>query len=155
MPVGGRYKLYQLAMKRIATGAIDFDTHAFRELIFLASSNCNDLSKAVLADLTDEHPEENGYVARGQPLTGITVDLTDGVTTIDADDVQWDASGGPIAGRYAVIIREGTVDGITDALVAVCLLDAGNHDVVASDGTPLVIQQNPSGIFAISGATED
>jgi hypothetical protein len=156
MAAAGKFKLYQAAKANIANGLIDLDSHAFKIALFLSTSNANDLSvgTGLLADLTNQHANGNGYATGGVALAGVTWAQAAGVAKFDANDLApaWTASGGPITARFAVIYDD-TAAG--DPLLCVCLLDATPADVTATDGNPFNITFNASGIFTLSGATAD
>lgn len=153
----GKYKLYENTKKRIGDGTIDLDTNTFKSAIFLSTSNCNTLSvgTGLLADLTNQHANANGYATGGITLSGVTWSQSAGVATFDANDPVWTASGGSIVGRFNVIYQSGTFNGLTDVLVCVSLMDTTPADVTATTGNTLTIQHNASGIFTLSGATVD
>jgi hypothetical protein len=66
------------------------------------------------------------------------------VTTFDAADTTWNASGGSITARRAIIYDDTATN---DDLVASILLDNTPADVTATAGNPLTLQWNASGIF--------
>lgn len=155
MAAAGKWKLYDSAKEYIGDGTIDLDTNTFKLALFTSSSNANTLTNATLSALTNQVAGANGYTTGGETLTSVTWGQTGGVATFDAADVVWTASGGSITARFGVIYRSGTVGSVTDALLAVCLLDTAPADVTATDGNTLTIQFNASGIFTLSGATTD
>lgn len=155
MAAAGKWKVYENTKKRIGDGTIDFDTNTFKVALFLSTSNANTLSNSVLADLTNQHANANGYTTGGITLTGVTYNQASGTATFDANDPVWTASGGSIIARFAVIYQSGTVNTVTDCLVAVCLLDTAPADVTATTGNTLTLQMNASGILTLSGATTD
>jgi hypothetical protein len=151
----GKWKLYNATKEYIGDGTIDLDTNTFNIALFTSASNANTLSNSVLADLTNQVAGGTGYTTGGQALTSVTWSQTGGTATFDAANVEWTAASGSITARFAVIYRTGTVNTVTDALVAVCLLDTTPADVTATDGNKLQINFNASGIFTLSGATTD
>lgn len=152
MAAAGKWKLYNTAKEKIGQGIIDLDGHTFKIALYLSTSNANTLTHDELADLTNEHANANGYTTGGQALGSVTWVNATGTITFDAADAVWNASGGSIVARFAVIYDD-TVAG--DPLVAVCLLDTAPADVTAVNGSPLTIQMNASGLFTFSGATSD
>lgn len=154
MPAG-KWKLYDTAKLYIGDGTIDLDSNTFKMALFTSSSNCNTLTNSNLAALTNQVANANGYTTGGNTLTSVTWTNASGTITFDAADSTWTAAGGSITARFAVIYRSGTVNSITDALLAVCLLDTAPADVTATAGNTLTIQFNASGIFTLSGATTD
>lgn len=148
----GKWKMYDIAKKRLADGSYDLDTHTFKVALFLSTSNANTLTNSDLADLTNQHANANGYTTGGQALTSVTWSQSGATTTWDSADPVWTASGGSITARYAVIYDDTHA---SDGLLAVCLLDTTPADVTATDGNTLTVQMNASGIFTITGATSD
>lgn len=149
MAAAGKWKLYHTAKEKIAKGIIDLDTHSFKMLLFLSTSNCDTLTHDELADLTNQHAGANGYTTDGQVMTSVTVTNTAGVIAFDADPVIWTASGGSIIARHAVIIDD-TVAG--DPLVATCILDLAPADVEATDTNDFKITPHATGYFTLGGA---
>ena len=154
----GKWKLYDYAKEYIGDGTHDLDDTAnWYCALFLSAGNANTLSvgTGIYGDLTNEHANGNGYTTGGVALTSVVWTQTGGVSTFDCDNPTWTASGGSIVARYAVIYRNATVNSIVKPLLCVCLLDTTPADVTATDGNPLTIQINASGVFTLSGATSD
>lgn len=101
----------------------------------------------VYADLTNELSTANGYTSGGATLASITFNRSSNVTTFDAADVVWTASGGSIVARRAVLRAVGTFNSLVDPLVCSILLDTTPADVTTTTGNTLTIQWNASGIF--------
>lgn len=155
----GKWKVYEEAKVRLADGTFDMDNPALglTMALFLSTSNCNTLSvgTGVYGDLTNEVGNAFGYLTGGTALTGETWLHSGGTTTFDCDDVTWNAAGGSIVARYAVIYCNATVNTIVKPLLCVCLLDVAPADVTATTGNPFTVSINPSGVFTLSGATVD
>ncbi len=157
MPAG-KFKVYEVAKKYLADGTFDLDeTTNWKMGLFLSTSNANTLGvgTAILADLTNEHANANGYLTGGNALTGITWVNAAGVVTFDCNDSVWTAAGGSITARFAVIYKNATVNAIVKPILCVCLLDTTPLDVTATTGNTLTIAINASGILTLSGATTD
>ena len=154
----GKWKLYELAKKRIGDGTFDLDAASSWKLaLFLSTSNANTLSVGtnVYGDLTNEHANANGYTTGGVAITTPAWTNASGTITFDCDDAAFNASGGSITARFGVIYWNATVNSIVKPLLCVCLLDTTPADVTATDGNPLNIVMNASGLFTLSGATAD
>src|SRR3990172_2960178 len=104
----------------------------------------------VYADSTNELSTANGYTNGGATLGSVTWDHTSGTATLDAADTTWTASGGSITARRAGLRAVGTFNSQVDPLIASVLLDTTPADVTASDGNPLTLQWNASGIFTVT-----
>lgn len=147
----GKWKWYAKAKLALINGEIDFNSHTFKIALFLSTSNCDTLSAHdALADLTNEHASANGYSR--QTLTGVVTLDTAGTISIDCDDATFNAVGGPITARHAVIYDDTHAD---DIPVVTCVLDTTPADVTATSGNPLNIQMPADGLFDLSGATTD
>lgn len=154
----GKFKLYNLAKKRIGDGTHDLDdTTNWKAALFLSTSNCNTLSvgTAIYGDLTNEHANANGYTTGGVALTSVVFTESSGVVTWDCDDATWTAAGGSIVARFIVIYRNATVNGIVKPLLAVALLDTTPADRTATTGNTFTATMSTSGIFSVAGATSD
>lgn len=152
----GKFKLYEQAKKHLADGTFDLDTNTFKISLHSSASNANTLSvNSAFADLTNELATANGYTAGGLALAAITWTNVAGVMTWTCAAPIWTAAGGSIAARFAVIRAVGTLNGIIDPILAVCLLDTTPADVTATNGNTLTITPNASGIFTLSGAAVD
>lgn len=148
----GKWKLYNSAKQKIGAGVIDLDTHSFKMALFTSSSNANTLTNSVLADLTNQLANGNGYVTNGVLLTGVSWTDTAGVSKFDCNDVDFVANGGPLTFRFAVIFDDTNAN---KDLLCVCLLDTTPANIVVNDGMTLTIGIPPEGIFTISGGNVD
>lgn len=98
----------------------------------------------------DELATANGYTAGGLALAGVTVVLSAGTTTLDANDSVWTASGGSIAARYAVLYNDTPTTPTADPVISTILLDDTPADVTATDGNTLTLQWNASGVVNVT-----
>lgn len=153
----GKWKIYERAKFRIGDGTFDLDANTFKMGLYLSTSNANTLGvgTGILADLTNEHANANGYTTGGITLTGVTWTNTAGSEAFTFTAPVWTASGGSIVARFGVIYALGTLNTIVNPLLAVCLLDTAPADVTATTGNTLTITPNASGAFTLSGATAD
>ncbi len=150
----GKWKVFEPAKVYLADGTMDLNTNTFKVALFLSTSNCNTLSLGTLAALTNQHANANGYTTGGITVTP-TYTQTGGTATFDTTDPVWTASGGSIVARSAVIYQSGVVNGVTDALLAVCLLDVTPADVTATPPNTLTVAMNALGLFTLAGAAVD
>src|SRR5262245_7673543 len=155
MAAAGKWKRYNKFPLWAADGTFDMDADTFKFALYLSTSNANTLTNSVLADLTNEHANANGYTTGGVTATGVTWLESSGVITFDANDPVWNALGGNIVARFCVCYKSGTANGHANPLVCVSLLDTAPADVTAVDGNPLTIQINASGILTESAGQVD
>ena len=105
----------------------------------------------VYADLTNELSTANGYTNGGQSLASVVWNqIGTGVSSLDAADLVWTASGGSIVARRAVIRVVGTINGQVDPLICSILLDTAPADVTITSTNTLTLVWNASGIFTCS-----
>lgn len=139
------WKIYDSFKEKMADGTLDLDNNTFKCALFTSSltpSQTDDLYSA----LTGEVAEAFGYTTGGETLTTVTWVESGGTVTFDSDDISWNATGGSLVARYAIIYESST-----SQLVAMSLLDNTPADVTVTDGNTLLIQIDPSGIFTLSG----
>lgn len=137
---------YNSFSETIGDGTIDLDTHTFKVML-VSSAYTFSAAHTVKTDITNELSTANGYTAGGATLASVTWNRSSGVTTFDAADTVWTASGGPITARRAIIYDDTAAN---DDLVCSILLDTTPADVTAPDGNPLTLAWHASGIFAAS-----
>jgi hypothetical protein len=120
----------------LARGRYIFQTDTFKIAL---SNSAPAAGNDVLADITQISATTNGYTTGGTAVAGnsLGIDLTGAVTTIGyaTDDVVFTQSGANPIGpfQYAVLYRSGTVDSVTDPLVAV--LDLGSTVTLTAGAT--------------------
>ena len=140
MPAGN-WTFTDVSRTRMLNGAFDFDTDAFKEALFLSTSNIG-AATTTFAGVTNEHAAANGYTAGG---IAVTVTLSGTTTvTVDSTDPVWTASGGSITARFVVLYE------VTGDVVAYALLASTPADVTATAGNTLTIQHNASGVFTLA-----
>ena len=97
----------------------------------------------------NEHAAQYGYTAGGDAVAA-TWDAAANTLTFDVADNVWNASGGSILARYALLYNSSA--GGTNDLIAYCLMDNSPADVEATDGNTLTVTINASGVFTIAQA---
>lgn len=137
------FTFYNSFSEFVGDGTIDLDTHTFKVML-VSSSYTFSAAHTVKTDITNELSTANGYTAGGATLGSVTWNRSSNVTTFDAADTVWTASGGSITARRAIIYDDTATN---DELVASILLDNTPADVTATDGNTLTLQWNASGIF--------
>lgn len=157
MAAAGKWKLYDLAKKALLDGTLDLDTNSLKVTLHSSASNANTLSQANLAfsNITNELSTGNGYTNGGQALASVTVTNSAGTETFDFADPVWTVTGANLVARLAVLRAIGTLNGIVDPIIAVCLLDTAPADVTTTPGNTFTIQINAGGALQFSGAAVD
>ena len=158
MAAAGKWKMYESATLYSSDGTFDLDDNTnWKCALFLSTSNANTLGSTndVYGDLTNEHSNANGYTTGGVALTGVTWTRSGNVSTFTCTSPSWNASGGSITARFAVIYKNATVNSIVKPLLCVCLLDTAPADVTATTGNSLTITIAGTGVVTFTGAAVD
>lgn len=145
------WRFYDTFHLWLADGTFDLDADTFNMSLYLSTSNAAVLSNSLLAALTNEHANANGYTAGGKVITGVAWALSGAIARLTGNVVQWNATPGSIIARYAVISKVGTANGRTNPLVCVSLLDNTPADAVATAGNAFTVTPSASGIITLSG----
>ena len=141
---------YEKFIEFMGDDTMDMDTDVF-DIILMNSTHVFTDTNTLKSDIVaNEIPGLNGYVQGAETLASITWVESGGVTTWDAADTQWTASGGPIPSSgdcTDAVIYDETSTIVVDALV--CSIDFDGAES-AGDGTNFNITYNGSGIFTIT-----
>ena len=99
-------------------------------------------------DVTNELSTQYGYTSGGATLTTKTVtqDDTDDEGVFDADDVTWNASGGSITARGAILYKD---SGLASTSPLIAYIDFG-VDKTAATGYPFTIEWGSEGIINLT-----
>jgi hypothetical protein len=114
--------------------------------LFLSTSNVGSesLATATYGAATNEVATAYGYTATGV-ICAATYTNAAGVETFTVANAVWNASGGSITARFAVLY-----DATTGDLIAYCLLDSTPADVTVTTGNSLTVAINASGVFTLT-----
>ena len=110
-------------------------------LVGYTPAPATDVTQSVIGN---EHAAAAGYATGGDIVALVGWSTAAGVLTFDVADPTWDATGGDIVARYAVLYN--STPGTND-LIAYCLMDNTPDDITCTDGNTLTINVNVSGIF--------
>jgi hypothetical protein len=101
---------------------------------------------SVLADITNELANANGYTTGGVALTSPTITSITGGYKFSTGNASWTASGGSIpAWRNAVIYVSGSLWGLTSPLLGFMLGDSTPADIAATASGNQLNVNCPSG----------
>lgn len=103
---------YHNFLKEVFKGVFDVETDSLKAILCTASYTPNANTHTVLGDITNQLSTGNGYTQNAKEVTGVTVSVdAGGVVTLDASNIEWEASGGVIgAARYLVIYDDDAAD---------------------------------------------
>jgi hypothetical protein len=136
----------------MADGTFDLDADSFGLALFTSASNAATLTNTVLANITSQVAQANGYTTGGATLANVTWTNSSGVAKFTSDPVVFTATGGNITARFAAIYKNGTANGRVNPLVGYCLLDDTPADVTLTAGNTLTIVMHANGAFTVSRA---
>ena len=145
------WQVFNSFKKYLGDGTIDMDLHTFKVQLHSSTYVPNIATQTVRADLSGELATANGYTAGGKALTGVLWTQAGSETYFAAGNISWDAVGGALTARYAVIYDD-TPTAPADPLVAYSLLDTTPADVESVAGTPLTLELGAN-IFYLTGGT--
>lgn len=134
------------ARKNVIDGTFDVDSDTWRVALVTASSNIG-ASTTTWAGVTNEVANGNGYTTGGVAVT-LTIGGTTSPSVTFATNPSWNASGGSITARYAVLYELG------GNVMCYVLLDNTPADVVTTNGNSLTIDGDgtPSPIYTVTFA---
>jgi hypothetical protein len=138
--------------EHLAEGTIDLDTDTIKVALVTSAYAPNTSTHDRRSNFSaNELATGSGYTSGGSALSGVAVTRAALVTTMDADDLSFAASGGTIGPfRYAVLYANVTRNGITDPLIGYVTLDSAPADVSIASGNTLTIQWATAGILTVS-----
>ncbi|MBL8824904.1 MAG: hypothetical protein JNJ77_20120 [Planctomycetia bacterium] len=126
----------------LLNGDFDIDSDTFKMALFLSTSNLG-AGSTTYAGLTNEHANANGYTTGGAAVSPTLAGTTTVTVDLSSDPV-WNASGGDIVARFAVIYE------VSGKVLCYCLLDNTPADVTAPNGNPLTVAIHASGVFTLA-----
>lgn len=108
----------------------------------------NQSTDASQSALGNEHAQQYGYTTGGATCGSVSWAATAGTLAFDLADGVWNATGGSIVCRHAVLYNSNA--GGTNDLIAYSLLDNTPADVTCTDTNTLTVEVNASGVFDVS-----
>ena len=129
-------------INRLGNSLIDLDNDSLRMALFQSTSNAETESVGNFAALTNETTAGNGYTSGGMVLQSVTWTESNGVNTLNSNDVTWTASGGSITAQIAVIYDDTDT---AKTVIAHSTLDPNTINI--TNGNFLTVQINAAGIL--------
>ena len=142
--------LYNAFKQYIGDGTIDLDTDTFKVQL-QTSTYTPALTHTVLADLTNEVANGNGYTTGGFTLTTPAYGQTSGTAKWStANNPSWTGATSGFVARYAVFYKSGTANAKVNPLIGYMLLDSAPADVSFAVGNTVTITQNAAGWLTLT-----
>lgn len=141
---------FQSFREYLGDGTFDLNTNTFKAQLHTSTFTPNASTMAVLADVTNEVANGNGYTTGGVTMTGVAWTRSGATVTFDAADVSWTGATAGFAARYLLIYASGTLNGRVNPLVGYMLLDSAPADVSFATGNTVTVQWNAAGIFTLT-----
>lgn len=123
----------------------DFSSDTFKIGLVTSAQTLTPAGQDTYSDITQEVANGNGYTTGGITLASVTFSRTGAVSTFDAADPMWTASGAITARQYFVYNDTHA----SKPLLFFGLLDDTNSDVVLASPESLVVKINASGLFTV------
>src|SRR5438128_7372765 len=106
----GNFIVYDSFKLWVGDGTFDMDADTFK-ILLTSNTYTPALTHSVLADITNEVANGNGYTTGGATLGSVTWTKSGSTTTFTAANPSWTASGGSIGpARKAVVYKSGTAN---------------------------------------------
>ena len=138
----GAWVVHDKWKEKTLNGTLDGDSNAYVVRLYTSGTNISTVTLADASTATNEVANGNGYTTGGTSVTP-SVSEASGVTKLDITDPSWNATGSGITARYAALIN---TTATPDEVVAHCLLDSADADVVAAAGNTFTIQIHSNGV---------
>lgn len=138
--------LYEAFKQYIGDGTIDMDTDTIKVLL-VTSSYTPSAAHQVLADITNEVANGNGYTTGGVTLSALSYTQTSGTAKFTSSNPSWTGSGAGFSARRAVFYKSGTANAKVNPLIGHMLLDSAPADVTFSAGNAITVTMNAGGWF--------
>lgn len=133
--------LYNNTVKRFMSGENASGDSYLINLYTAATFDATATTKTAAESGATQVATNYGYTQNSKTLAGVAVTVVStNDAKFDADDVQWDASGGDIAASHAIVFNA------SDSNYPVLFVDFGGT-VTAVDGMPFLVAWHASGIL--------
>jgi hypothetical protein len=143
------FGIYNLAKKRLGTGAFNYATMNFRMQLHTSASNAATFTLGVIGSVTTEVTEANGYSSSGKALAGRTwtVGASAKSYALSFSNPIWTGTGGTIPNiKFAVIWASGAS---ANARYLVCRASLTSAQFTLSQNNTLTLQFNALGAFTM------
>lgn len=132
----------------LGDGTIDLDTDTIKVQLHTSTFAPNASTMGVLADVSNEVANGNGYTTGGFTLTSPTYTQTAGTAAYKTgNNPSWTGASAGFVARYALFYKSGTANAKVNPLIGYMLLDSAPADVSFAAGNTVTITQNAAGWF--------
>ncbi len=145
------HTVFPMLSDSLAQKKIDIDSDTIK--VMLLSAYTYAATHQYVSDVKGAGTEATGtgYTAGGATLGTVTWTRSGAVYTFDAADTAWDASGGSLTAKYAVVYDSTPGTDATNPVISLVNLDGSAGDVTASDAS-FTLTWNASGILTATAA---
>jgi hypothetical protein len=142
--------LYNTFKEYLGDGTFDMNTNSF--VVQLHTSTYTPaLTHSVLADLTNEVANGNGYTTGGFALTTPTFTQTSGTAAWKTgNNPSWTGATAGFVARYAIFRANGTLNARVSPLIGYMILDSTPADVSIAVGNTVTISMHTNGWFTLT-----
>ncbi len=140
------HTVFPMLSESLANEEININADTIK--VMLLSAYTYAATHQYVSDVTGAGTETTGtgYTAGGATLGSVTWTRSGAVYTFDAADTSWDASGGSLTAKYALVYDSTPGSAATNPVISYVNLDGAAGDVTATDAT-FTLTWNASGIL--------
>lgn len=136
--------LYDAFKQYVGDGTIDLDTDTIK-VALVSSAYTPSSAHSVLADITNEVANGNGYTTGGVTLTSLSYTQTSGTAKFTSSNPSWTGASAGFVARRAIFYKSGTANAKVNPLIGHMLLDSAPADVSFAPGNTVTITMNAGG----------
>ena len=151
MAAPGALVFFNSFKEYLGDGTFDMNTDTIKVQLHTSTFAPNVSTMTVLADVTNEVANGNGYATGGVALTSCTYTQTAGTAAFKSgNNPSWTGATAGFVARYAVFYKSGTANSRVNPLIGYMLLDSAPADVSFAVGNTVTLTMNAAGWFTLT-----
>ena len=144
-------KAYPMLADSLAQKKVDIDSDTLKVMLMSAYTYAATHQYVAAVKAAGTESSGTGYTAGGATLGSVTWTRSGDVYTLDAADTSWNATGGSLAAKYAVIYDSTPGSDATNPVIGYVNLDGAAGTLTATDAN-FSIAWNASGILTVTAS---
>lgn len=144
-------KAYPMLADSLGQKKIDVDSDTLKVMLLSAYTYAATHQYVSNVKAAGTEASGTGYTAGGATLASVTWTRSGDVYTLDAADVSWNAAGGSLAAKYAVIYDSTPGTDATNPVIGYVNLDGAGGTLTATDAN-FSIAWNAAGILTVTSS---
>lgn len=151
MAAPGALVFFNSFKEYLGDGTFDLNTDTIKVQLHTSAFAPNVSTMTVLADVTNEVANGNGYATGGVTLTSCTFTQTAGTAAFKSgNNPAWTGASAGFSARYALFYKSGTANARVNPLIGYMLLDSAPADVAFAVGNTITLTMNAAGWFTLT-----